>query len=208
MAPGDGRLPYASCSTAASRPGNGHPEEIRTRHQPISIPIGPRRGRECQWPQPGSPRSSREIRIHLNSAGATIIRSRRSRLRDSSSARSRRARRASPTRMARASRTSSNSPRPITRGSREAAGIPVSIAKRGKASAAREASCRSSRPICRRRSARARRGSAASRSAARLSRSSLGRVSRSSRSRITGSSVDHHGGLQSENPVKAFSVLA
>ena len=31
-------------STAASRPANGHPEETLTRHQPISIPSGPRRG--------------------------------------------------------------------------------------------------------------------------------------------------------------------
>ena len=55
----------ASRSTAASRPANGHPEETLTRHQPISIPSGPRRGRECQSPQPGSPTSAREIRSHL-----------------------------------------------------------------------------------------------------------------------------------------------
>ena len=41
-----------------------------TRHQPISIPSRPRRGRECQWPQPGSPTSAREIRSHLYSAGS------------------------------------------------------------------------------------------------------------------------------------------
>ena len=62
-------------STAASRADNGHPEETLTRHQPISIPSGPRRGRECQWPQPGSPTSAREIRSHLCSAGAASIRS-------------------------------------------------------------------------------------------------------------------------------------
>ena len=72
-------------STAASRPANGHPEETLTRHQPISIPSGPRRGRECQWPQPGSPTSAREIRSHLYSAGASSIRSSSSRLRVSSS---------------------------------------------------------------------------------------------------------------------------
>jgi hypothetical protein len=33
---------------AASRADLGHPEEILTRHQPISIPIGPRTGRESQ----------------------------------------------------------------------------------------------------------------------------------------------------------------
>ncbi len=46
-----------------------------TRHQPISMPIGPSRGRECQCPQPGSPRSSRETRTHLKSCGAASIRS-------------------------------------------------------------------------------------------------------------------------------------
>ena len=33
-----------------------------TRHHPISIPSGPRTGRECQWPQPGAPTSARLTR--------------------------------------------------------------------------------------------------------------------------------------------------
>ena len=41
---------------------NGQPEESLTRHQPISIPRMPHRGRECQWRQPGSPMSSSETR--------------------------------------------------------------------------------------------------------------------------------------------------
>src|ERR1700712_1098923 len=47
---------------AASRPSVGHPDETLTRHHPISIPRGPRTGRECQWPQPGSPTSARLTR--------------------------------------------------------------------------------------------------------------------------------------------------
>ena len=45
---------------AASPAANGQPEETRTRHQPSSIPSRPQRGRECQWRQPCSPRSSLE----------------------------------------------------------------------------------------------------------------------------------------------------
>jgi hypothetical protein len=37
------------------------------------MPSGPSLGRECQCPHPGSPRSAREIRIHLCSAGAASI---------------------------------------------------------------------------------------------------------------------------------------
>ena len=41
---------------------NGQPEESLTRHQPISIPRMPQRGRECQCLQPGSPTSSLDTR--------------------------------------------------------------------------------------------------------------------------------------------------
>ena len=41
------------------RPANGQPEESLTCHQPISIPIRPRRGRTCQAPQPGYAESAR-----------------------------------------------------------------------------------------------------------------------------------------------------
>jgi hypothetical protein len=50
----------------AAGPGtNGQPEETFTRHQPISIPSGPQRGRECQWRHPGSPMCPFATRIHL-----------------------------------------------------------------------------------------------------------------------------------------------
>ena len=52
-----------------------------TRHHPISMPSMPKRGRECQVPQPGSPTSWRETRTHLNSAGSASIRCSSSRLR-------------------------------------------------------------------------------------------------------------------------------
>ena len=65
--------------TARRRPGShGQPEEILTRHQPISMPIRPSRGRECQYLQPGSPISAFEIRIHLKRAGSASISSMRS----------------------------------------------------------------------------------------------------------------------------------
>ena len=59
----------ASCSSRRLARGrgplaNGQPEESLTRHQPISIPRMPQRGRECQWRQPGSPTSSLETRTH------------------------------------------------------------------------------------------------------------------------------------------------
>ena len=68
---------------AASGPrpwSHGQPDEILTRHQPISIPIRPQRGRECQNLQPGSPMSSLEIRTHLKRAGSAIRASMRPRL--------------------------------------------------------------------------------------------------------------------------------
>lgn len=74
--------------TAASRPANGQPDEILTRHHPMSIPIGPSRGRECQCPHPGSPTSARLIRTHRKSSGAISMRERVSRLRSSNSSRS------------------------------------------------------------------------------------------------------------------------
>ncbi len=43
---------------------NGQPEDSLTRHQPISIPRMPQRGRECHWRQPGSPTSSADTRTH------------------------------------------------------------------------------------------------------------------------------------------------
>ena len=64
---------FRARSTAASRPDNGHPEETLTRHQPISIPSGPRRGSECQCPQPGSPMSARDIRSQRCFSGAASI---------------------------------------------------------------------------------------------------------------------------------------
>ena len=39
-------------------PANGQPEETFTRHQPISMPMRPRRGRTSQTRQPGSPSSA------------------------------------------------------------------------------------------------------------------------------------------------------
>ena len=89
----------SSCSTAASRPDNGHPEETLTRHHPISMPSMPKRGRECQAPQPGSPTSRRETRTHLSSAGSASIRRSSSRLRVSTCVRSSSVERASPIRV-------------------------------------------------------------------------------------------------------------
>ena len=149
-----------SCSTAASRPANGHPEETLTRHQPISIPIGPRRGRECQWPQPGRPRSSRQTRTHLKSCGAASIRRSSARFvvldpppLDAAPAaprrRGRQARRAAPP--ARRGRAAVARRRPRRRGG--------ATSTRPKASPKRAASSRSSLAICRRSCARARRSS-------------------------------------------------
>ena len=65
--------------TAARRPrSHGQPEEILTRHQPISMPIRPSRGRECQYLQPGSPMSAFEMRTHLKRDGSATISSMRS----------------------------------------------------------------------------------------------------------------------------------
>ena len=163
-----------SCSTAASRPANGHPEETLTRHQPISIPIGPRRGRECQWPQPGTPRSSRLIRTHLKSAGAASIWRSSSRLRglDPGLLAQGQPRLgdpvgelvAQPLQLAEV-----EDPRLGARARRR--GEPTST--RPKPSAKSAASSRSRRPIWRRSSARARRSSTSTRSA---DRSSLLRV--------------------------------
>ena len=51
----------AFLSSGGRRPSaNGQPEESFTRHQPISIPRMPQRGRECQWRQTGSPMFSAE----------------------------------------------------------------------------------------------------------------------------------------------------
>ena len=169
-APAGARRSWPSCSTAASRPDNGHPEETFTRHHPISMPSRPKRGRECQPPQPGSPTSWRETRTHLNLAGSASICRSSSRLRVSSRVRSSSARRASPIRVASSSRTRSSSPRPRTRGSPQRPSTPQSISTRQKASAKRLASSRSRRPIWRRSSARARRSSAPTPSPARVSR--------------------------------------
>ena len=154
------RLPASVRSTAASRPANGHPEETLTRHQPISIPSGPRRGRECQWPQPGSPRSSRVICTHLNSAGAASIARSSSRLRGldrvalgaGSAAPRRPARRAS-------SRSALELAEAEDPGLAAPAATRCSTSTRPKASANSPASSRSRRPIWRRSSARARRSS-------------------------------------------------
>ena len=168
----------ASRSTAASRPDNGHPEETLTRHQPISIPSGPRRGRECQWPQPGSPTSAREIRSHLCSAGAASIRSSSSRLRVSSSARSLRAG-AAPRRSA---SPASRAPPPARRGRAPAArrdgrdaGVDLE-AREGLGEEASRAALRGGRSGAAARPARA---------ARRRRREARVRVSRSSRSGIT-----------------------
>ena len=145
---------------AGCRLHKGQPEETFTRHQPISIPIRPRRGRECQWPQPGSPTSAREIRSHLNSAGRRACRSSSSRLPLSSSSRSRE-RRAGVADRARRARPAPARARP-GRGhaaSAATAATPTSISTRGKASAKRRASSCSRRPIWRRSSTRARRSS-------------------------------------------------
>ena len=93
-----------------------------TCHQPISIPSGPRRGFECQWPQPGRPSSSRPIRTHLKSSGAAIIRASSRRFSPSAAARSASAPRASATRAASSSRVRSNSPSPSIRGGPAGAG--------------------------------------------------------------------------------------
>ena len=50
-------------------PANGQPEESLTCHQPISMPIRPRRGRTSQTPQPGSPRSLHGDRARSGAAG-------------------------------------------------------------------------------------------------------------------------------------------
>src|SRR5689334_22609400 len=75
--PMDVSLPQAG--GGLSPPANGQPEEIFTRHQPISIPMTPRRGRTCQFLQPGSPMSSLRTRSHLWLAGSSSISSMRAR---------------------------------------------------------------------------------------------------------------------------------
>ena len=50
-------LSHGVAAAGPRPPANGQPEEIRTRHQPISMPSRPRRGRTCQCLQPGSPMS-------------------------------------------------------------------------------------------------------------------------------------------------------
>jgi hypothetical protein len=95
---------------------NGQPEETTTRHQFISIPSGPKRGRTCQCLQPGSPMSSPETRTHLCFSGSSSISSIRRRFSSSRCVRSDSARRDSRTRTSSSSRSSSSSSRASMRG--------------------------------------------------------------------------------------------
>ena len=128
-----GRWASLRRSTAASRPANGHPEETLTRHQPISIPIGPRRGRECQCAAAGladvgagDPHPLEVLPARRASARSS------SRLSVSTRARSRSASRASATRSASSSRSRSSSPRSRTRGSAATARDAVRRPRRGR----------------------------------------------------------------------------
>ena len=144
----------------------GQPEETFTRHQPISIPSRPRRGRECQWPQPGSPTSAREIRSHLKLGGRRrACRSSSSRLRGLELGAPASACAASAIRVGEARRAPARAHRgrgPAARARRPRPA--VSISSRGKASATRRESWCSRRPIWRRSSARASRSSPSTRS--------------------------------------------
>ena len=135
----------------------GQPEESLTRHQPISIPSSPQRGRECQCRQPGSPMSS----LETDHPAVPIGRGDHSleqapvRLLDVGASAELGPRVAQPQRRARRgparARRSSSTRGPPT------APTPQSIPRRGKADANSSPSSRSSRAIWRRRSSRARR---------------------------------------------------
>ena len=64
---------FARCESGLSRPANGQPEEMTTRHQFISIPNTPQRGRTCQCLQPGSPMSSLATRTQRYRPGSSCI---------------------------------------------------------------------------------------------------------------------------------------
>ena len=165
-------------STAASRPGNGHPEETLTRHQPISIPSGPRRGRECQWPQPGRPRSSRLDPHPPVVRGRGQHPAQQLAVRGLELARAR----AAPAAPRRPGRRGRRAPAPARRGRGPGAGAsggdPVG-SRPAKASAKSPASSRSRRPTWRRNSARARRSSTSTGSplSSLVSRAGIGRPS-------------------------------
>jgi hypothetical protein len=150
-----------TCAAGGRGPrANGQPDETRTLHQPNSIPRMPQRGRECQWRQPGSPRSSLDTITQRCSSGAAIIRSTRPRFASSRSARRASSACASRRRTARASRTRSSSAVESTRGP-PIAPTPHRSPDRGNAEAKSSPRRRSRRAIWRRRSSRAARSALA-----------------------------------------------
>ena len=75
--------------SCAQRGDNGQPEDSLTCHQPMSMPMSPRRGRTCQTPQPPSPRSAlrdlheavaARLEQHLLEQRARLLLRRRARL--------------------------------------------------------------------------------------------------------------------------------
>ena len=59
------RSSRASVSDGPCQEAKGQPEDSLTCHQPISMPMSPRRGRTCHTPQPPSPRSRLATRTNL-----------------------------------------------------------------------------------------------------------------------------------------------